>query len=177
MAKKKDNTKDGKFITSNEVHPVVDGSIAADKGLATVLTNAPDEKFLKQNELLVKKREKEEMLRLAELDVKRTYQAAQQLFVNACDYLKNTIVPVHGKHEVLGPYSKMLEDWLDIFKEWADGIPLGKDAEWEIIQDKISEIKKETSRLNKEQLKVKETEIEKRKDELKEINKELAKVS
>ena len=171
MAKKKidigtvnDNTKDGKFVTSNEVNPVVE----------TEVKDPVRDKFLKENELLVKKREKEELLRLAELDVKRTYETAQQLFVNATDYLKNTIVPVHGKHEVLGPYSKILELWLDIFKEWSDGIPLGKDAEWEIIDEKIKEIRKETTRLNKEQLKVKETEIEHRKDELRAINNELS---
>src|SRR5688572_23749713 len=166
-----ENTKDGRFITTNEVEPATPG-----QKLLTVESDPEREKFIRQNELLVIKREKEEMLRLAELDIKRTYQSAQELFKNAVDYLRNTIVPVHGKHEILGPYSKMLEEWLGIIEEWSDGIPLGKEAEWEIIQDKITEIKKETKRLNDSQTKVKQDEIEKRKDELRGINDELAKL-
>src|SRR5688572_6805381 len=165
------NTKDGRFITTNDVNPPT-----PDNKIDLNNLSPEDEKFLRHNELLVKKREKEEMLRLAELDIKRTYQSAQELFKNAVDYLRNTIVPVHGKHEILGPYSKMLEEWLGIIEEWSDGIPLGKEAEWEIISDKINEIKKETKRLNDSQTKVKQDEIEKRKDELRGINDELAKL-
>lgn len=191
MAKKKDNTKDGRFITSNTGEAaVVDTSPDAkertaldaikenkDEGKlfpADTGISEEDELMLKQNELIVKKREKEEMVRLAELDVKRTYESAQALFKNAADYLRNTIVPVHGDSEVLGSYSKVLEDWLAIFEEWSDGIPLGKDADWDIIQDRINDIKKETKRLNGEQLNVKKKEVESRKDELRKINDELS---
>src|SRR5688572_8082702 len=49
-----ENTKDGKFITTNEGNPATPG-----QKLLTVETDPEREKFIRQNELLVIKREKE----------------------------------------------------------------------------------------------------------------------
>jgi hypothetical protein len=132
------------------------------------------EKKDKQAQLQARKMQKQEELRVTELDVKRTFQAGNQLFTNACDYLKKVILPVHKDHPLLKEHNKALALWIEVLEKWSAGIGVGHVVDWEGVDSKIESIKKMTQDLNKTEQKFKDDKIDPLIEEVKKVNKEIS---
>jgi hypothetical protein len=149
---------------SSEPKSVIMQEIAQNKDFQGLSNN--DKKKVLASEIAVRG----EKLRVAELDVRRTYEAGRQLFENACDYLRVKIMPVHKDHELLKEHTSILGMWVDLFDTWNKGIGVGNSVDWEKIDDDFKKIKRATEQVFKREQEFKDGKLEPIKQEIMDLN-------